>query len=77
MTATSAPTSNRSPRYVLAAQDRRSIKVYRRSGSAWQITTHEDGDTFELPTLSGAIRVAEVYDGILDAAGRSVLRANG
>jgi Uma2 family endonuclease len=61
--------------YVLAAQDQRYIKVYRRTGSAWHITTHEDGDTFELPTLSGAIAVADVYDGILDAAGHSLLRA--
>lgn len=62
--------------YILAAQDRRCIEVYRRAGSEWHVTTHLDGDVLELPTLSSPIRVAEVYDGILDASGRSLLRAD-
>ena len=60
--------------YVLVAQDQRRVKVYRRQGGAWQVTTHADGDSFELPHLSSPIAVAEVYDGILDAAGASLLR---
>ncbi|HET7501585.1 MAG TPA: Uma2 family endonuclease [Kofleriaceae bacterium] len=72
--------------YVLAAQDQRWVKVYRREGSAgsagsagnagggWTATTYRDGDHFELPTLSTPIPVAEIYGGILDSAGRSLLR---
>lgn len=60
--------------YVLVAQDERRVKVYRRAGGEWRAATYRDGDGFELPTLSTAIPVSEVYDGILDDAGRSVLR---
>jgi Uma2 family endonuclease len=60
--------------YVLVAQDQRCVKVYRRTGGEWRATTYRDGDSFELPTLSSSIPVADVYDGILDAAGRSLLR---
>jgi len=35
---------------------------------------YRDGDSFELPGLTRAVAVAEVYDGLLDAAGRSLLR---
>jgi Uma2 family endonuclease len=60
--------------YVLVAQDERRVKVYRRAGGEWRADTYRDGDRFALPTLSGPISVAEVYDGILDGAGRSLLR---
>jgi Uma2 family endonuclease len=60
--------------YVLVAQDQRCVKVYRRTGGEWRAATYRDGDSFELPTLSSSIPVADVYDGILDAAGRSQLR---
>lgn len=60
--------------YVLVAQDRRHVKVYRRAAGGWHATTHRDGDSFELPTLSAAIPVADIYDGILDPSGRSLLR---
>ena len=60
--------------YVLVAQDQRRVKVYRRAGGAWHAATYGDGDSFELPTLSTSIPVADVYDGLLDAAGRSLLR---
>jgi hypothetical protein len=59
--------------YVLVAQDQRRLKVYRRTGGEWRVATYGDGDSFELPTLSAPIAVAEVYDGILDPAGRSLL----
>jgi len=60
--------------YVLVAQDQRRVKVYRRAGGEWRAATYRDGDSFELPTLSAAIPVADIYDDILDAAGRSLLR---
>jgi hypothetical protein len=59
---------------VLVAQDQRRVKVYRRAGSEWRASTYRDGDSLELPTLSMPIPVSEVYDGILDSAGRSLLR---
>jgi len=60
--------------YVLVAQDQRCVKVYRRAGSEWCATTYRDGDSFELPTLSAALPVSDVYEGILDSTGRSLLR---
>jgi Uma2 family endonuclease len=61
--------------YVLVAQDQRSVKVYRRTGDTWKATTYRHGDTFDLPTLSRSIAVSEIYDGILDDAGISLLRS--
>jgi Uma2 family endonuclease len=61
--------------YVLVAQDERRVKVYRRTGNEWKVATFGDGDSFELPTLSSAITVDEMYDRILDRAGQSVLRS--
>jgi Uma2 family endonuclease len=60
--------------YVLVAQDQRRVKIYRRAGGEWCTITYRDGDSFDLPTLSTSIPVADVYDGILDGAGRSLLR---
>jgi Uma2 family endonuclease len=60
--------------YVLVAQDRRRVKIYRRVGREWRIATCGDGDSFELPTLSTTVSVAEIYNGILDNEGKSLLR---
>ncbi len=63
--------------YVLAAQDERSLKVYRRDERGqWrnEPTVHLRGDSFELPGLTRAIAVDDVYDDIVDEAGRSLLR---
>ncbi len=63
--------------YVLAAQDARCVKVYRRTERGeWrdQPDVYRDGESFELPRLTRAIAVDEVYHDILDAAGRSLLR---
>lgn len=60
--------------YVLVAQDQRRVKVYRRVGGEWRADSYGDGDCFELPTLSSPVAVAEIYDRILDADGRSLLR---
>jgi Uma2 family endonuclease len=61
--------------YVLVAQDARSVAIYRRgdSGDWLDPVTYVDGQSFELPTLSRAISVAELYDGILDPEGCSLL----
>jgi len=63
--------------YVIAAQDTRWVKVYRRNErGTWceQPDVYRDGETFELPRLTRAISISEVYDGILDGSGRSLLR---
>jgi Uma2 family endonuclease len=63
--------------YVLAAQDARCVKVYRRTERGeWrdEPDVYRDGESFELPRLTCAISVDEVYDDILDGAGRSLLR---
>jgi Uma2 family endonuclease len=59
--------------YVLVAQDERRVKVYRRDGGGWSSTTYRDGDGFELPTLSAPIPVADIYEGIVDRDGLSLL----
>jgi Uma2 family endonuclease len=59
--------------YVLAAQDQRRVKLYRRAGGEWRVAAYGDGDSFELPSLSAPVSVREIYDGILDDTGRSLL----
>jgi Uma2 family endonuclease len=63
--------------YVIAAQDARCVKVYRRTERGeWRDAPdiYRDGERFELPRLTRTIAVDEVYDDILDGAGRSLLR---
>jgi Uma2 family endonuclease len=63
--------------YVLAAQDARCVTVYRRNErGVWrdEPDVYRDGEGFELPGLTRAIAVGEVYEGLLDAAGHSLLR---
>lgn len=63
--------------YVLAAQDARCVTVYRRTEhGGWrdEPAVYRGGESFELPGLTRAIAVDEVYDGLLDAAGTSLLR---
>jgi Uma2 family endonuclease len=63
--------------YVLAAQDARLVKVYRRTERGeWrnEPDVYRDGESFELPRLTRTIAVDEVYDDVLDGAGRSLLR---
>jgi Uma2 family endonuclease len=62
--------------YVLAAQDARWVKVYRRTKRGeWRAAPegYRDSDSFDLPCLTRSIAVDEVYDDILDSAGRSLL----
>ncbi len=63
--------------YVVAAQDERRVRVYRRTEQGtWprEPEVYRDGQSFELPTLSSHIAVADLYDGILSPDGRSLLR---
>ncbi len=63
--------------YLIVAQDARQVRVYRRgAGGGWAGAPEVfgAGDRFELPCLTSAIAVDELYDGILDPAGRSLLR---
>ena len=63
--------------YVLASQHARWVKVYRRTERGeWhaQPEVYRDSDSFDLPCLTRPIAVDEVYDDILDGAGRSRLR---
>lgn len=63
--------------YVLAAQDSRCVKVYRRNERGdWpgEPDVYRHGDSFELPRLTSGVTVDEVYDDILDTDGRSLLR---
>jgi Uma2 family endonuclease len=62
--------------YIIAAQDARCVKVYRRTERGdWrdEPEQYRGGENFELPRLTRAIAVDEVYDGVLDPSGRSLL----
>jgi Uma2 family endonuclease len=64
--------------YVVAAQDERRVDVYRRDGRGdWSTMpdTYRDGQSVDLPMLGAPIAIADVYDGVLDSAGRSLLRS--
>ena len=63
--------------YVLAAQDARWVKIYRRTERGdWRAEpeVYRDGDRFDLPSLTRPIAVDEIYDDILDGDARSLLR---
>ena len=63
--------------YVIATQDARCVKVYRRDERGeWrdEPRVYGEGESFDLPTLARTIAVDELYDDILDTAGRSLLR---
>lgn len=63
--------------YVLASQDQRRIAIWRRdSAGGWPLEpeVYGDGASFVLPAVRDPVTVDEVYAGILDAEGRSLLR---
>lgn len=63
--------------YVVASQDRRRVEVYRRAvDRTWPAAPEVfvDGEAFTLPTSPTPIVVAEIYRGVLDAQGQSLLR---
>ncbi|MCC6899338.1 MAG: Uma2 family endonuclease [Polyangiaceae bacterium] len=62
--------------YVLVHQDQRRIRVYTRdAGGGWRGEPSElgEGESMHLPLVDAAIAVADVYAGILDLAGRSLI----
>jgi Uma2 family endonuclease len=58
--------------YVLVShRERRIDHFHRESGGQWQLIAHTASDaTITLPTLSGAIALADVYDGVALDEGR-------
>jgi Uma2 family endonuclease len=63
--------------YVLLAQDARRVQVYRRDERGhWPVEpeVHHPGDSFSLPGLTAAVSVDDVYQGVLDEQGMSLLR---
>lgn len=63
--------------YVLVAQDEQCVRVFERDAHGHWATSavvYRGDQQFELPGLNGPISVSEVYDGILDSTGRSLLR---
>jgi Uma2 family endonuclease len=63
--------------YILAAQDQRSVKVFRRGDDGrfrQEAESYASGESFSLPELTAPIAVDEIYDDILDTRGRSLLR---
>lgn len=71
------PVSRLLEAYLIAAQDERRVRVYRRGDRGeWRAEpdVYLGGESFELPTLSAPVAVDEMYDGILDGTGGSLLR---
>lgn len=66
--------------YVLVAQAARRITVFSRNGAhvrgdaADQVRIYRSGESFDLPGLTAPIAVDEIYRGILDESGASLLR---
>jgi Uma2 family endonuclease len=51
--------------YVLVAQDRSQIEVYRRGeAGAWEVNIYESGETAELRSLNLELPLAIVYEGV-------------
>lgn len=48
--------------YVLVAQDRRRIEIWRRDGGAWLHAVHEGGERARLPSIDYEMDVDELYD---------------
>lgn len=62
--------------YVVASQDLRRVEVWRRdAGGGWpaEPIILRDGQEVVLPHLATPIAVAEIYEGVLDGDGRSLL----
>jgi Uma2 family endonuclease len=47
--------------YVLVAQERRSIEVFRRRGNAWEVETYGAGETLRLASIAFATPVDDIY----------------
>jgi len=63
--------------YVLLHQDARLVKIFRRGvNGEWPADPEvcRGGDSFALPTLTAEVLIDDIYAGVLDADGRSLLR---
>ncbi|MBL8945241.1 MAG: Uma2 family endonuclease, partial [Myxococcales bacterium] len=47
--------------YVLVAQDRRRVEVWRRVDDQWTYSSHGAGDRAPLPSIGFALEVDELY----------------
>ena len=52
--------------YVLVAQDRVHVEVYRRQGSAWVVERHGAGDTVGLESADTSFPAEQIYEDVLD-----------
>jgi Uma2 family endonuclease len=52
--------------YVLVAQDRVHIEVYRRGGPAWVVERYEAGDTARLESVGTSFATEQIYEDVLD-----------
>ena len=52
--------------YVLVAQDRVRIEVYRRGDEAWLLECHEAGDIIRLESADTSFAAEQVYEDVLD-----------
>lgn len=51
--------------YVLIAQDKRQIEIYRRAqDGTWQLQILESGDVLQLETLGASLSQDEVYEDV-------------
>lgn len=48
--------------YVLAAQDRREVRIYRRLADGWELETCTEGDTVKLRSVELELSLTDVYD---------------
>ena len=48
--------------YVLVAQDRRRVEVWRRDGEAWANSIYEAGARSLLPSIGAELDVDEIYE---------------
>ncbi len=55
--------------YVLVAQDKMRIEVYRRIEDGWQIETYSYGDRVRFTSLNYEAAIEQLYEDVLDYAG--------
>ncbi len=53
--------------YMLVAQDRVHVEVYRRGDEVWTVERHEAGDTVRLDSAGSSFAAERIYEDVLDA----------
>lgn len=53
--------------YVLVAQDRIYVEVYRRGEPSWVLERHEAGDTVQLESAGTRLAIEDIYEDVLGA----------